>query len=87
METNPLCVLLCSVQSTVDVVVVMVCVHSHVGPSCNAALVDAVWQVDQLTVVVLKAVCTEGLVHTLTGTEWHGQAAVEGQQAQQKDTQ
>lgn len=60
---------------------------SHVGPGGNAALVDAVWQVDQLTVVVLEAVRTEGLVHTLTGAQWHGQTPVEGQQAQQKDTQ
>lgn len=60
--------------------------YSHVAPGCNAALVDVAGQVDQLTVVVLQAICTEGLVHTLTAQR-HGQTLVEGQQAQQKDTQ
>ena len=60
--------------------------HSHIAPGGNAALVDAAGQVDQLAVVVLQAVCTEGFVHTLAA-QWQGQALVEGQQAQQKDTQ
>lgn len=60
--------------------------YSHIAPGCNAALVDVAGQVDQLAVVVLQAVCTEGLVHTLTA-QWHGQTLLEGQQAQQKDTQ
>lgn len=60
--------------------------YLHVAPGCNAALVDAAGQVDQLAVVVLQAVCAEGFVHTLA-PQWHGQALVEGQQAQQKDTQ
>lgn len=60
--------------------------YSHVAPGGDTALIDLAGQVDDLAVVVMQAVCTEGLVHTLAA-KWHGQAPVEGQQAQQKDPQ
>lgn len=60
--------------------------YSHVAPGCEAALIDVAGQVDQLAVVVLQAVSAEGLVHTLAA-QGHGQTLVQGQQAQQEDTQ
>lgn len=60
--------------------------YSHVAPGCDAALVDVAGQVDQLAVVVVQAVWTEGFVHTLAA-QWDGRTLVESQQAQQKDTQ
>ncbi|TNN43189.1 hypothetical protein EYF80_046600 [Liparis tanakae] len=60
--------------------------YSHVGPGGDAALVDAAGQVDQLAVVVLQAVGAEGLVHALV-SQWHGHAALHGQQAQHQQPQ
>lgn len=60
--------------------------YSHIAPGCDAALVDATGQVDQLAVVVLQAVGAEGFVDTLAAQR-HGQTLVEGQEAQQNDAQ
>lgn len=51
-------------------------IHSHVTPGCDTTLIDAAGQVDQLAVVVLQAVVTEGFINTLAG-HWHGQTLVE----------
>lgn len=63
----------------------MLRLHSHVAPGGNAALIDAVGQVDQLA-VVLQAVFADGFVHTLAA-QWHRQALSDGQQTHDADTQ
>lgn len=58
--------------------------YSHVAPGCDAALVDVAGQADQLAVVVVQAIWTEGFINALTAQR-DGRALVESQQAQQKD--